>query len=857
MGSRRDFLKHAALLSGVAGFSGFMPKAVERAFAIEPDPNTSYLDAEHIVILMQENRSFDHELGTLQGVRGFNDPRAVRLGNGSPAFLQTSSKGGQTYAPWRLDIKDTRATWLGSIPHIRYSQVDAWNGGNYNNWIDAKRPHNPEYQKVPLTMGHYTRQDLPFYYALADAFTVCDQNYCGVMSSTTPNRIVFWTGTVRDRQSPDSLVFMNNPKIAAGDMIWGTYPERLQDAGVSWKFYQNDLSNSGGLTKEERLWLGNFGLNVLEFFRNYHVELTPRFRQKMHEEIAATLKRIAELNNQLGAATAGSHSASLLREKLKVESLELASLREKLRRAQGSVADLSPRAQSLHRRAFVTNEEDPEFHDLETLDFVDERTTEKMQVPKSDIFYAFRKDVESGNLPAVSWLAAPENFSDHPVSPWYGAWYVSEAMDILTRNPEVWKKTIFILTYDENDGYFDHCPSFVAPDPRNRESGGASEGIGYKGLEYTYATDEVRQGISPRDARSGPIGLGFRVPMIIASPWTRGGWVNSQLFDHSSTIQFLERFVEQKFKKRTTEANISPWRRAICGDLTSAFRPYDGKKPALPFVERNKFVESIQRARFKEIPSNYKALSDEEITEISKGPAASRPFSVQEPGTRQACALPYELYADGRLNDGKSGFDLDLQAATTLFKDLSAGAPFNVYLYGTIRSSATTALNISDHKMQAATYAVKAGDTLKESFQLSRFANGRYDIAVHGPNGFFREFKGSGDDPGVEVRCSYEAGKGSDGQMRAALVIHLLRNSGAGHAKVRVADRYSGKTSTKTVSNDKEEIVKSDLGKQHGWYDVSVSVNGAVDFERQYAGRVETGQPSITDPVMGLEWKKA
>ena len=150
------------LLSGAAGFSGGVPRSIQRAFSIDPEPGSSWLDAEHIVILMQENRSFDHALGSLQGVRGFNDPRAIRLPNGNPVFLQTSAKG-ETYAPWRLDIKDTRATWMGSIPHSRESQVDAWNGGNYNNWIDAKRAHSQEYAAVPLTMGHYTREDLPFY----------------------------------------------------------------------------------------------------------------------------------------------------------------------------------------------------------------------------------------------------------------------------------------------------------------------------------------------------------------------------------------------------------------------------------------------------------------------------------------------------------------------------------------------------------------------------------------------------------------------------------------------------------------------------------------------------------------------
>lgn len=855
MSSRRDFLKQAALLTGVAGFSGIVPQSIEKAFAIDPDPGTSYTDAEHIVILMQENRSFDHELGTLEGVRGFNDPRAVRLGNGNSVFLQTSAAGGETYAPWRLNIKDTRATWLGSIPHSRSSQVDAWNGGNYNNWIDAKRPYRPEYRQVPLTMGHYTREDLPFYYALADAFTVCDQNYCGVMSSTTPNRVVFWTGTVRDRQSPDSLVFLNNGRIGAGDMIWGTYPEKLEDAGVSWKFYQNDLDNSGGMTEEQRVWLGNFGLNVLECFRSYHVELTPRFKEKMHEEIAATLEQLAQLNGKLSQQGSGSHGARLVRDEIEVEEMRLAILREKLRLSDACLADLPARTQQLNRRAFVTNQADPEFHALETLDFMDDRTMRKMQVPKGDVLYQFRKDVESGKLPAVSWLAAPENFSDHPVSPWYGAWYVSEAMDILTRNPEIWKKTIFILTYDENDGYFDHCPSFAAPDSRNAASGAASKGIGYRGLEYAYASDEIRQGISPSEARSGPIGLGFRVPMIIASPWSRGGWVNSQVFDHSSTIQFLEQFVARKFGKRTTETNISPWRRAVCGDLTSAFRTYDGKKPKLPFIERNPFVESIQRAEFKEIPSNYKAMTANEIAEFNRN---SQPLAgVQEPGIRPACAIPYELYVDGGLNAGGSAFEIEMRAANVLFRGSAAGAPFNVYLYGTTMGSATTARNISVPGMAVATYAVKAGDSLKTSIALSRFANGKYDIAVHGPNGFYRAFKGGGD-PGIKIWCSYKLGETAGREAATGLMLHLSHNGGSSRYEVKITDHYAGKSTTRRISPEgRQEVVILDLVRQHRWYDVTISVNGMKGFQRRYAGRVETGASSFTDPQMGRVWKSS
>src|SRR3954464_6275550 len=116
MDTRREFLKKASLLSAGSGLLNALPPAIARALAIDPAKGSTYLDAEHIVFLMQENRSFDHTYGTLQGVRGFNDPRAVSLPNNNKVWLQTNAAG-QTYVPFRLDIKNTKATWMHSLPH--------------------------------------------------------------------------------------------------------------------------------------------------------------------------------------------------------------------------------------------------------------------------------------------------------------------------------------------------------------------------------------------------------------------------------------------------------------------------------------------------------------------------------------------------------------------------------------------------------------------------------------------------------------------------------------------------------------------------------------------------------------------
>ncbi len=831
MQTRRDFLKLAAIASGAAGVSSLLPESIQRAYAIEPAQGSTYLDAEHIVILMQENRSFDHTFGTLRGVRGFNDPRSLQLANGNSVFVQTDAAG-NSYAPWRLDIRDTRITWMGSLPHSRESQVDAWNEGHHDGWLEAKRPEDQEYANLPLTMGHYTREDLPFYYALADAFTVCDQNYCSVMTSTSPNRSYFWTGTIRDEQKPDSKVFMRNGQIDGGGMSWKTFPERLQEAGVSWKSYQNELSRSG-LSGEHDAWLSNFTDNVLECFTAYNVEAYPGYARACELYISGLSAHAEKLETEL-STQADVAAAGKLRTELEVTQKRIDAVKASLANSgEARYQQLSAQQKALHDAAFVTNAQDPDYHTLESLAFEDQGKSQTMQVPKGDILYQFRKDVNEGKLPTVSWLTAPEKFSDHPTSPWYGAWYVSEVMDILTKNPEVWKKTIFILTYDENDGYFDHAPSFAAADPKRPETGGASAGID-TGLEYNYKEDELRQGVSEKDARSGPMGMGFRVPMIIASPWSRGGWVNSQLFDHTSTLMFLESLVKSKFGKTVREDNISPWRRTISGDLTSAFRPYNPKEPGLDFLARDKFVVSIEKARFKEVPSNYRKLTAEQITQINLSPAGSGLIARQEEGIRPACAIPYELYADGNLTEDGTQFELHLCAANQVHGPGSAGAPFNVYLR-----------NVKNGTMLSATYAVKAGDKLTRQLPVSMFADPGYSVEVLAPNGFYRAFTGRSAPAPLVVRTSYER----HGTELTGNVQVQLHNKAKEAVDVVIKDNsYKSDAVTRKIKPAQETSVILKLS--HGWYDFTVQAEGS-NQQARYAGRVETGRPGVSDPLMG------
>lgn len=832
MNSRRDFLKKAALLAAGGGIVGGFPASIHKALAIEPEPGSTWLDAEHVVILMQENRSFDHCYGALRGVRGFNDPRAVTLPDGNPVWLQTNNKG-ETYAPFRLNIKDTKATWMSSLPHSWASQVDARNDGRHDGWLEAKRSGTKEYAEMPLTMGHYDRRDLPFYYALADAFTICDQNFCSSLTPTIPNRLHLWTGTVRARPARNVPAIVRNEDIYYNrEASWTTFPERLEDAGVSWRIYQNEISLKSGLTGEHDHWLANYEDSPLEWFKQYRVRFGAAHRRYIAEREKALPDEIAALESQVGSAEQA--------KKLRAAREELAAIRrEREIYTDAAFARLPKRERNLHERAFTINDGDPHYRELDSLTYSDNGTERTMQVPRGDVLHQFRQDVDSGNLPTVSWIISPENFSDHPSAPWYGAWYVSECLDILTKNPDVWRKTIFVLCYDENDGYFDHVAPFVPPHPDKPDTGKVSKGID-PAVEWVYlAQEEARAKDHPdTEKRESPIGLGFRVPLVIASPWSRGGYVNSQVYDHTSIIRMLELLVSHRTGKAIYEPNISAWRRTVCGDLSSVFRPDKGGNSALPQpVEYKPFLESIHQAQFRKLPDDYRRLTAEEIENARKHPGAVPAMSRQEDGTRLSCALPYELSADGQIGaDGKS-LEVNFAVGRELFGERSAGAPFHVYATRPFRTRSGAANDFATGRNWA--YAVKAGDRLIDSWALADFADNQYEMRIHGPNGFYRELAGSVDDPPLEM------------QLSARGVLHIT-NRGTSKV-VEVHDRSYGEPMRQLNVDDSAGPLelKLDLAKSHGWYDLEVRVPGHSKFVRRYAGRIETGRESISDPLIG------
>jgi len=843
MDNRRDFLKKAGLLAGAASIANILPPSIQKAMAINPAEGSTYTDAEHIVILMQENRSFDHTYGTLKGVRGYNDPRAIELPNHNKVWLQTNEKG-ETYAPFHLDIKNTKATWMSSLPHSWKNQLNARNDGRFDQWLIEKKNSIHEYSHMPLTLGYHTREDIPFYYALADAFTVCDQNFCSSLTGTNPNRLHFWTGTIRGEQNENSRACVWNDDMDYATLNWTTYPERLEQNGISWKCYQNEMSIDTGFDEEGDFWLSNFQDNPLEFFAQYNIKLYKKHLEQLEKRSKELPAKIDAMQKEIDGLPAG--DAKISHKKLQLNQLKAdyeAVKKDRESYHPEAFDSLSDYQKNLHMKAFDSNTGDPHYHTLEPLTYDDNGTTRTINIPKGDVLYNFREDVKSGKLPMVSWVTAPQSFSDHPSSPWFGAWYVSEVLDILTQNPEVWKKTIFILAYDENDGYFDHVPPFTAPHSHKPGTGKISEGLDTRLDFVTLEQEEDRHGFPEKYNREGPIGLGFRVPLVIASPWTKGGWVNSEVFDHTSTLKFLETFIRQKTGKNITETNISPWRRMICGDLTSVFRPYHKDPvPSPEFVAKDTFIEGIYNAKFKKVPDNFKLMDDEAIQKFNSNPHA---YLQQEKGIKPSNALPYDIQVDGKLSpDGKS-FEITFINSNLLFGKATAGAPFNVYAPGVCKQ-----INGNYAPLRTWAYAVKPGDKITDTWQLTDFENDQYHLRVYGPNGFYREFKGNKNDPGVKIH--FDRQKKLTSNELTGNVILKISNPTKKQQVIEISDNaYKINQHTKIVPALAETSFVLDLAKSHNWYDFTIKEKGSTHFEKRYAGRIENGKPGYTDPFMG------
>jgi phospholipase C len=449
--SRRDFLARASALGGGAVLASWAGPIIERAYGSGPVAG-SLDDIEHFVLLMQENRSFDHYYGTMSGVRGFSDP--------SPAYQQrgyTPGKGPDpngVLLPFRLDT--TRGATLdgdaiNDPTHDWGPQHRAWNNGAMDQWVTEHLAIDGN-GNGPATMGHYTRADIPIHYDIADAFTICDSYFCSVLGPTDPNRLYWISGTI-DPDGQHGGPLLNTPTTVPKNVYsWQTYPEALENAGVSWKVYTN---------KSVPIISGVLLSGMLGAFKNFQNTKTDLYKRG----IAPT---------------------------------------------------------------FPTN---------------------------------FRTDVANNTLPAVSWIIPSLITCEHPaLPPQEGAVGMLQVLDILMSNPKVWEKTALIISYDENGGFFDHVTPPTAP----------------PGTPGEYVTVPNLAGIATSEGIRGPIGLGFRVPCTIISPFSRGGLVSSDAFDHTSQLRLLEK------RFGVPVPNLSAWRRATVGDMSTAFNFAGGLNTTLP-----------------------------------------------------------------------------------------------------------------------------------------------------------------------------------------------------------------------------------------------------------------------------------
>jgi phospholipase C len=405
------------------------------------------------------------------------------------------------------------------------------------------------------------------------------------------------------------------------------------------------------------------------------------------------------------------------------------------------------------------------------------------------LFDQLRQDVAAGKLPQVSWIVAPEAYTEHPNWPAnFGAWYVSQMLDVLTSNPEVWSKTAFFLMYDENDGFFDHM---VPPTPPQSRA---------EGLSTVDTVNEVFAGNA--NFAAGPIGLGVRVPMIVISPWSKGGWVDSEVFDHTSLI----RFIEKRFG--VIEPNITPWRRAVVGDLTSAF---DFRTP---------------NARVVSLPSTAAYVPPDNARHPDYVPTlpAVQGLPKQEHGVRPARALPYEADASVEASPAEGTLKLDFVNSG------KSAIVFQVRANGSANGPWT--------------HTVGAGDHVFDTWNLAAQGQSTYDLSVHGPNGFVRAFKGNvaaRQSANLKVRATYDVEPG--------LTLDI-RNRSSVAETLRVVDGYSGRVTRHTLAPGATFVWHWSLAETFGWYDLAIEVEGDSTFRQALAGHVETGGDSVSDPAI-------
>src|ERR1700722_8694618 len=677
--SRRRFFQLGAAAAGagaLAGAGGAVATPSARAATLPPGSAGTISDLKHVVILMQENRSFDHYYGSLQGVRGFSDKQAVKWQNGNNIFEQPDTARTDTgyLLPFHMDSTTMNAQNAGDLDHGWDGDHEAMNGGLWNSWVPAK---------TQQTMGYFTRADLPFNYALADAFTICDDYHQAILGPTSPNRMYFWAGTSDGWTSnpPDYTVEFNGIT---------TYPEQLTAAGISWQVYTDHEVGDGSGNNG---WVGDYGDNPLWFYKQYQTSMN-------------------------AATTAGQQLA-----------------------IQGAVQKWQPNAGVPLGPTQVNS-----------------------------VLSEFISACAAGTLPQVSWIVAPYEYSEHPSSsPSYGAHYVATVLNAISGNTALWESTALFITYDEHDGYFDHV---LPPAPE------------------TTVTNEFISSL--------PIGMGPRVPMLICSPWTQGGYVDSNTYDHTSMNRFLQTWTGAPL------VNVTAWRNSVSGDLTAAFdfaNP-DYSVPALP--------DTVALITQSDAEKSFPAVAP---------PAEGKQVApVQEAGTPPPRPTNHMPHADVAIN--RSSFTV----TATMSNTGSVGVSLFVFPDKYLTASATP-------------FTVVKGTNRTYTWTATKKNKYGYAFSIYGPDGFGRAFAGA------VVAASTTTGQipvvtatpvtGSSPSLQLTLA-----NSGTKAVVYTLTvNDYAGTTQTVTVGAAGSTPVSWPVDS-NGYYDVIITANTSDGFTRRYAGRI-------------------
>jgi phospholipase C len=550
--------------------------------------------------------------------------------------------------------------------------------------------------KSPATMTYYQRQDIPLQYELADTFTVCDAYYCSVLSSTSPNRNYHVSGHTGYEPGTTKRAIDNS-----------AYNEDTH-AGYTWSNAGEILESSGHSWKVYHEW-DNYEDSNLEFFA--------RFRQIARKALQGDFKSMDSF-----------YTAVLRADATKRQQL--------LDRLEQGAALLDPAERSLFDKAL-------------------------RRVPAGTLAASFKADIEAGKLPEVSYLVPSAADSEHPSasSPIQSARITYDILDAIASHPETWQSTALFITYDENDGFFDHVPPPLPP---------------------AEATDDWYQG--------KPIGLGIRVPMTIVSPWTVGGYTCSQIFDHSSTVRFLESWLGVRFP------DITNWRRTVAGDLTSAF----------DFTGRGERPTPAQPGPVPSFSGRWRPV-----------PPANQSMPVQEEGVRPARPLPYQTNGWVRL----LGTTLEVTMANTG----TDSAHMTLYPYA---GEFATPLHVDVHGVLTRTVDV---------------GKGSYDLVLTGPNGFRREFGGSLSGAAAKVQVNVVL----DVDPRKVRV----EITNLGDTRVKLLARalaYGDKEQAVPLRPGQYHQVIWPVEDSQGWYDLDITCEEDPSYRRRLMGHVENGRPSVT-----------